>query len=254
MATARPLIGFVSLFLLAGGVLLQFLVILSGTTQRNPENQIYFIQASTNGIPGARNPSRWTFFSICGVDDNGRNTDCGATVPALPFSPPNRHDFGTNVGVPPQFIGTHHYYYLSRFMFALYLIALFFSVISLFTGLLALCSRLGGYLSGLNVAIAFFFQAITASLMTACFVQGRDAFRSAGQQASLGVKAFAFTWTSTFIFLLCTVLFCMGGSVSKTSSSSYRRRRGLFGRKASTRSRGSFIDTESQRRVKDEYE
>ncbi|KAL9088341.1 MAG: hypothetical protein Q9165_006266 [Trypethelium subeluteriae] len=253
MPASRPLLGFTSLILLAGGILLQFLVILSGTTQSNPENQIYFLQTSTNGIPGARNPSRWTFFSICGVDGNGRNTNCGATVPALPFSPPNPHDFGTAVGVPPDFIGTNHYFYLSRFMFAFYLVALFFSVISLFTGLLALCSRLGGYISALNVGIALFFQSLAAALLTACFIQGRDAFRRAGQQASIGVKAIAFTWAALACFFLCTVLFCIGGSVSKQSSSS-RRRGGVFGRKASTRSRGSFIDTESQRRVKDEYE
>ena len=51
-------------------------------------------------------------------------------------------------------------------MFAFYLVALFFSVISFFTGLLALCSRLGGYISGLTVGVALFFQIVTASLMT----------------------------------------------------------------------------------------
>jgi hypothetical protein len=51
-------------------------------------------------------------------------------------------------------------------MFAFYLIALFFAVVALFTGLLALCSRLGGYLSALNTGIALFFQALAAALMT----------------------------------------------------------------------------------------
>ena len=52
-------------------------------------------------------------------------------------------------------------------------------------------------------------------------------------------------------FLLSAVLFCVGGRVGKNESapkSSY------FGRKRSTRSRGSFRDSESGRRVKDEYE
>lgn len=40
---------------------------------------------------------------------------------------------------------THRYYYMSRFMFAFYLIAFFFAHIALLTGLLALFSRLGGY-------------------------------------------------------------------------------------------------------------
>jgi hypothetical protein len=51
-------------------------------------------------------------------------------------------------------------------MFAFYIIALFFSVIALFTGLLALCSRLGGYLSGLTTGVALFFQTLAAALMT----------------------------------------------------------------------------------------
>lgn len=158
------MIGLVSLIILAGGILLQFLTILSGGNNSNPLNQFYFLEASTNGIPNARNPSRWTFFAICGVGANGHNENCGSTVPALPFDPPR--NFGTTENVPEQFIGTKQYYYMSRFMFAFYLIALFFAVVALFTGLLALCSRLGGYLSALNTAIALFFQTIAAALMT----------------------------------------------------------------------------------------
>jgi hypothetical protein len=51
-------------------------------------------------------------------------------------------------------------------MWAFYIIALLFSVLALFTGLLALCSRLGGYLSGLMTAVALFFQTLAAALMT----------------------------------------------------------------------------------------
>jgi hypothetical protein len=85
---------------------LQFLVILSGAVGGSPENQIYFLQAATTGIsPQPRDPSRWTFFSICGVDSNGHNTNCGAIVPALPFDPPRRNNFDTTAGVPDAFIG-----------------------------------------------------------------------------------------------------------------------------------------------------
>jgi SUR7/PalI family len=87
-------------------------------------------------------------------------------VPALPFSPPHRDNFGTTTGVPQDFIGSHKFFYLSRFMFAFYIIAVFFAVCALFTGLLALCSRLGAYMSGLNTAVAALFQTIAAALMT----------------------------------------------------------------------------------------
>jgi hypothetical protein len=51
-------------------------------------------------------------------------------------------------------------------MFAFYLIALFFAIIAFFSGLLAICSRLGGYLSALTTSIALFFQALSAALLT----------------------------------------------------------------------------------------
>jgi hypothetical protein len=162
---ARPIISLLSLILLAGGVLFQFFVILAGTSSGRPENLIYFLETTTNGIPGARNPSRWTLFYICGVE-NGHNANCGKPVPALPFNPPGRSNFDTRIGVPDAFLGTHKYFYLSRFAFVFFIISLFFSVIGLFTGLLALCTRLGAYLSSLNTFIALFFQIIAASLMT----------------------------------------------------------------------------------------
>ncbi|KAF2257976.1 SUR7-domain-containing protein [Lojkania enalia] len=248
---ARPIIALLSLIILAGGILLQFFSILSGGVNSFPENQFYFLEASTNGIPNARNPSRWTFFAVCGVDtSSGHNANCGAPVPALPFDPPRNFDARQNV--PEAFIGTNHYYYMSRFMFAFFLIALFFSVIALFAGLLALCSRLGGYLSALTTAIALFFQILAAALMTSWTIKGRNAFRRSGQSAKLGVKLYAFTWAAVACFLIATVLFCCGGALSRDSSVSGIRR------KHSTRShrstnRGSFFDTESQRRVKDDY-
>ncbi|KAF9735299.1 hypothetical protein PMIN06_000618 [Paraphaeosphaeria minitans] len=244
---ARPILGLVALILLAGGLLLQWFLILSGGVNSSPEDQFYFLQASTNGIGGARNPSRWTFWAICGVDGSGHNTNCGSPTPALPFDPPR--NFGTQSNIPESFLGTHKYYYLSRFMFAWYLIAFFFAHIALFTGLLALFSRLGGYLSALTTFVAMFFQALGAALMTAWVVQGRNVWRSNGFDAHIGTKLMAFAWTSFFCYFLASLLFCIGGTVDRESSGSSR-----MSRKRSTRSsRGSFLDTESQRRVKDSY-
>lgn len=146
-------------------MLLQFFTILTGAVNSAPLDRFYFLEASTSGISDARNPSRWTFFAICGRDPStGHNANCGAVVPALPFDPPK--NFGTDQGVPQAFIGTSTYYYLSRFMFAFYLIALFFAAIALVTGLLALISRLGGYISSMTTSIALFFQVLASALMT----------------------------------------------------------------------------------------
>jgi hypothetical protein len=61
---------------------------------------------------------------------------------------------------------TNHYFLMSRFMFPFMLIALFFATLSLFLGLLALCTRIGSYLSSVLAWIAWVFQVITTSLMT----------------------------------------------------------------------------------------
>ncbi|KAH7126894.1 cortical patch protein [Dendryphion nanum] len=255
MAVGRPILAAASLLILSGGILLQFLTILSGAITSSPINQFYFLQASNlNSIPNARPESRWTFFAICGVDSSsGHNANCGSPVPALPFDPPR--NFGSETNVPEGFLGTNKFFYLSRFMFAFYLIALFFAVCALFTGALALCSRLGGLLSGLTTAIAFFFQALAAALMTAWTVRGRNIFRSSGFDAHLGVKLYGFTWGAMACYLIATILFCVGGAIGRDSTSS-----SPMGRKGSTRSkrskrsnRGSFFDADSQRRVKDDY-
>jgi hypothetical protein len=258
------------MIILAGGIVLQFFVILSGAVNTTPVGNTYFLQTTTNGISGSKefsNPTRWTFLALCGADGS-KNAFCRHTQAALPFDPPR--NFGTENNIPEQFIGTNKFFYLSRFMFAFYIIALFFAVVAFFTSALALCARLGAYLTGLNAAIALFFQALAASLMTyvqpcahhiirvhltshsAWTVIGRNHFRSAGQEARIGTYAYGFTWGAFACFLIATVLFCVGGSVGK-SEPSRNTKTSYFGRKRSTRSRGSFIDNESQRRVKDEY-
>lgn len=147
---------------------MQFLVILSGLGS-SPLNQIYFLQASTNGISNAndriRNPARWTYLAICGVGDNGNNANCNPTRAALPFDVPR--NFGTTDGVPSAFVDNRSYYfYLSRFAWVFYLVALFFVVIALFLSLFALIARLGAYLTGLMAFLGMFFQTLAAALMT----------------------------------------------------------------------------------------
>lgn len=247
---ARPPLAILSLFFTAGAILLMFFVVLGGTRDRTPLDDIYFLRANT-GIAGAPETSRWTLWNVCGTE-NGRNS-CDSVRPAYPFDPPR--NFGTNENVPSQFIGTKKYYLMSRFMFAFLLIALFFAVCSFFTGLLALFSRLGGAMSGALAATALLFHSAAAALMTATYVRGRRYFRANNRDAHLGPKAFAFTWTSVFCLLLATVLFCMILATGRrdTTRTTTTRRTGYFGRRRAARDRGSFIESESQRRVKDEY-
>ncbi|KAK5114627.1 hypothetical protein LTR62_002199 [Meristemomyces frigidus] len=253
MAVARPILALLALLLLAGGIVMDLLVALSGGVHSSPITQIFFLQADLTGVTSNsqnfHNPARWTWNSICGVQ-NGLNANCGSTHAAQSFSP--ARNFGTTSGLPAALSGGSKFYYLSRFAWAFYVVSLFFAVIAFFLAFIALCTRLGAYLTGMMAALALFFQTLTAALMTAWTVMGRNAFRKNGQQAYIGVKAFAFTWATMGCFLIATILFCVGGSMGKNES---KQKSSYFGRKRSTRSRGSFIDEgESGRRVKDEYD
>ncbi|MCJ1443542.1 MAG: hypothetical protein MMC23_004040 [Stictis urceolatum] len=236
--TARPIFAFASLILTAGAIVLSFFVLLAGAVSGSTLSRFYFLQADTGGVSNAPSTSQWTLWNVCGSG----NTNCGPVKPAFPFDP--ARNFNTNQGLPDSFIGTHKFYYLTRFMFAFVLIALFFAVCSLFLGFLALCSRIGSYLSALMVAIAAFFQTLVACLMTAAYVIGRNNFRSNNQTASIGKYNFGFEWASMACLVLATILFCVGGASSKKDSS-YSKRNGFLGRKKSTRSRGSFIDNDA---------
>ncbi|EXJ81213.1 hypothetical protein A1O3_07503 [Capronia epimyces CBS 606.96] len=244
----RSLFSLVSLIILAGGLLFMFFILLAGAVQDSPLNKFYLLQADTGNIPGAPSVSRWSYWNVCGVQ-NGR-TVCGDqhyedVHPAFPLDPASHRNFGTTVNVPRSFVRHHGYYfYMTRFMFAFMLIALFFGVFALLTGLLALCTRLGSYLSGLLTTIALFFQTIQAALMTAAYVKGRDNFRKNGQAANIGKYAFGFEWAAVACFLISTVLFCMAGSTRREKTPKAKKQgRGFFrGRRSrSTRSRGSFF-------------
>ncbi|KAB8261169.1 SUR7/PalI family-domain-containing protein [Aspergillus pseudonomiae] len=236
MAFSRVLLGFLGLFFTAGALLLMFLTLLGGARNSIPLNEIYFLQVDTSNIPGAPALSRWTFWNICAVGSNGKS-DCGSSYPDFPFDPPSHRNFDTTTNIPAAFIGTNHYFLTSRFTFPFLIIALFFGVVSLFTGFLAMCTRIGSYISSLMAWIALIFQIITTCLMTAVFVQGRNKFNGNGQRASLGAKSFGFMWTSVACLLIACILYCLGGSIGgKESGYSGRehRRRGFFTSQRST--------------------
>lgn len=146
-----------------------FFMLLAGAINGDPVNKFYFLQADTGNIPGAPPVSRWTYWNICD-GSSGINvcsgTGYGAIAPARPFDPPSGRNFDTTTGVPEDFIGTRFYFYMTRFMFAFMLVALFFSACALVTGVLALCTRIGAYLSGFLAMLAFIFQGVQAALMT----------------------------------------------------------------------------------------
>jgi len=252
-AALRGGLGGISWILIAASILFMFFVILGGVKGTTPLNKTYFLQADTSTISGARQTSQWTYFYVCGAG----NTDCGAAVPALPFGSAWGKDA---TGVPSALFGSHdgtskHYFYLWRFGWVFYLMALFFDVGALFAAFLS-CFRIGAGLAGLLAAFAWFWMSLAASLMTAEFVQARNRFHDAGLDAKIGTYAFGWTWGAWGCITLAVLLLFSGTAVGGSSSNDNVRNKSstrFFSRKRSTRSRGSFIDNDGQRKVKDEY-
>nr|XP_036575191.1 SUR7 protein [Colletotrichum truncatum]KAF6781730.1 SUR7 protein [Colletotrichum truncatum] len=238
-----------SIFLLSGSIVLLLFVILAGVRDTAPLNNTYFLEGDTSGITGARNGlTRWTYFYYC----NDENTGCWGPWPAPAFGWAWGRDAAN---VPSGLAGGHgggttstEYFYLWRFGWVMYLIALFFMVVAWFGSFLACCGRLGSAIAFLVSASALFFLTVAVSLMTATFVKARNAFHSAGREASIGTYAFGFSWGAWAALFLATVLFCIGIRGEKSGSRSKSR----FSRKRSVRSRRSF-DVNSSRRVKEDY-
>jgi len=201
----------VPFILQAGAVVLLFFVILAGVTYTVPLNETFFLSADISSFhTGIDSPSgfgQWTLWGICGATTDGKNVNCGTHHAAYPFDP--SANFNGSSSVPAYFYANqHYYYYTSRIMFAFFLIAVSFAVFSLFSSLLALCSRIGSAVTSVFAMAACVFDIIAASLMTAVFVQGRDHFQDAGITASLGVKAFGFAWGSVGCLLFASFGFC----------------------------------------------
>lgn len=235
---ARPLLAFVPLVLTAGATLLLLLLILAGTRDHVPLNQIWFLSADTSSIKGAPSTAVWTLWNVCN-GQSGTAVDCGPVSAAYPLQP--GANFNTDANIPQDFLNSvNFYYYASRTQFAFFLIAVFFSGIATLAGLLALCSRIGGGLSAVLTFCGLLANIVAAALMTAVWISARNAFNNAGGSANVGVKAFAFAWTSVACLLIATIGFCCACCIGrKDHVSSGSRSRGRFGR----RRKGRFDET-----------
>lgn len=250
MAKNAPL-AIAGLVLIAGSLVLLFFTILAGVANTTPLKDTYFLRADTSNIDGARDITQWTFFYFCGEG----NRDCSSPRPAPAFGKAWARDAS---GAPEDIIGGHgggttstHYFYMWRFAWVFFLITLFFETLAFFGAFLACCGRLGAAISGMLSITALVFLSAAASLMTAVFVQARNAFQSDDRSASLGRYAFGFVWGAWAALFIATILFCLGlrGDRSSARAASGGGFMSRFRRNRSVRSRRSY----DGRRVKDDY-
>ncbi|KAK9313513.1 SUR7/PalI family-domain-containing protein [Lipomyces starkeyi] len=234
MAAKNILLKLLPFILLSGATLLLLFIILAGIKDSSPLNRIFYFEADTSGIGNAPPTSRWTLWNVCGVS-NGLNSDCRSNKPAYAFQPDV--NFGSTSGVPSTILNNHStYYYLSRFSFAFFLIATIFSGFAFLSGLFALFSRLATAVTAGLALAALITDIIASSLATALYVKARGAFHSEGRSAHLGVKLFAFAWTSVACLILCSVgyllLFRAGRAMTRGAVPlENEKRRGRFFRR-----------------------
>ncbi|KAI5846296.1 SUR7/PalI family-domain-containing protein [Morchella snyderi] len=209
--------GIPSIILLAGTIVLLFLLIIAGAYDRRPLNQIFWLQADTRGIPNAPDGiCHWTLYNFCDERD-GKNFNCRNNNAANPFLP--QRNFNTRANIPADFLNNpDRYFYLSRFLYSFYIIDLGFALMALLAGLLALSSRIGALAAAALSCLSLFFMTFSATIMTACFVLGQRAFRRAGRKARVGVKAFAFTWTCVALLGLATLGFLLAYLASRNKN------------------------------------
>ncbi|QLL34582.1 hypothetical protein HG536_0G04440 [Torulaspora globosa] len=199
-ALFRSLFRLISLLFYAGNTLLLILIIISGGTNTNPINNFYWVQADTSGIPNAPSLTRWTFWGACSTQ-NG-STNCGDHLsPAYPISPVD--NFGTKTNVPNKFITDRDaFYYLTRFSFCFFWIALAFIGVSFLLYVGTWCSYGFSKVVWILTSVGALFNVTAVVLQTAASVMARNAFSDADRAASLGSDLFGIAWASVVLSLL----------------------------------------------------
>lgn len=193
-----------TLLFLAGNTLLLILIILSGSMTNYPVDRFYWVQADTSGIPNAANTTRWTFWGACSITDG--TTSCGDHLsPAAPISPID--NFNTKINVPSKFISDRDtYYYLSRFSFCFFWIALAFIGVAFLLYILTFCSRIILQVVFILSIVGFIFNMVAVVLQTAVSVMGRNAFHDAERSAKVSAPLLGIAWASFVVAFIDVIL------------------------------------------------
>lgn len=187
------------LLFLAGNTLLLILIIISGSTNDYPINRFYWVEGDTTGIPNAPSLTRWTFWGACSYDNN--KIDCGEYLkPAAPISPVD--NFHTKENVPHSFISKRDaFYYLSRFAFCFFWIALAFVGISFILFILSWCSKAVTQVIFILITFGCVFNITAVVLIQAAAAMAKKAFSDADRHGKVGPSLFGIAWASVVLVL-----------------------------------------------------
>lgn len=184
----------ITFLLLAGNTLLLLLIIISGSINHFPIDKFYWLEADTSGIGSAGPISMWTFWGVCTKNNDGLRV-CDDLKPAFPLSPFD--NFGTTTNLPVSFVNNRDtYFYLTRFSFCFFLIALAFIGIALIMCILSWCSYTFTKIVFTFVTVGAIMDIGAVCFQTAATVMARNAFHDVGRDASLGASLIGIAWGS----------------------------------------------------------
>ncbi|VEU21687.1 DEKNAAC102368 [Brettanomyces naardenensis] len=194
----------ISLILLLGSFLTLLLTLITGGTEDSALGKFYWLQTDCSKYPGSpiQGQCRWTYYHLCGVASNGKNTNCVKSKPAYPFSP--RDNFSSRDKIPASFLNDRNkYFFMSRIGWAFAIIGLFF----LFCAVLPFITYIlfggrFGWIFWILYGLSFLFTVIGVALSTAVFTSGKNVFGHANNKASLGARILSTAWITIGCFIV----------------------------------------------------
>lgn len=228
--SVRVTLQLISLLFLAGSALLLFFIVLAGSKPSGILQKWYFLAADTSDLGDAKYPvSRWSFYGLCGYEKGesvkkpGKFIGCTKNKADYPFDPSRNFNI-KEADLPTQFQG-NKFYYLTRFQFPFYLIALFFDVVGLFSVLFSASFRSAGFVTVISVLFTAIFSIIAAALSTAAYVDGRNALHNMSIEAEIAPTLYGFMWAVVFMAIVNFILIFFVFP-SKDGASSYKTKKG----------------------------
>lgn len=178
-----------------------FFIVLSGSSKNPsfPLDKFYWVEGDTSAIAGAPTTARWAFWGVC--EKVGSSTkNCSSLGPAIAISPVD--NFGTESGVPQYFIDNRDtFYYLSRVGWSTIIVALVFTIISLFLTVFLICSYQVQKITALFSFVGTLMNFAAAALLTAAIVLTKKHLSS----GKIGPSLMGLLWASATCNLIVSL-------------------------------------------------
>lgn len=196
MKVIRRFFSFFPLLFVAGTIALLLFINLSGVEKKGYLSKFFFSSVTID------QEYVWTMYNLCVRSANGK-LKCGRNRAAFPYSPA-RNFKGQSFDIPAVFLRREAFFYNTlRAAYALYLIALIFSVLALIPVMkIAIKGKAKGFVTQFVTLMAFLTALIASVIQSIVHIEGCNAFHQLNYRAKIGVPMFICMWVSVFALLV----------------------------------------------------